>query len=35
MPSSRAIYLRNHEAAAQAGHDPFRRTVVSDVFDPS
>jgi hypothetical protein len=27
VPSSLAIYLRNHEAAAQAGNDLFRRTV--------
>lgn len=27
VPSQRAIYLRNHEAAAQAGYDLFRRTV--------
>ena len=29
MPSQLAIYLRNHEAAASAGHDLFRRTLSS------
>ena len=29
MPSQLAIYLRNHEAAAQAGYDLFRRTVAN------
>jgi hypothetical protein len=29
VPSQLAIYLRNHEAAAQAGYDLFRRTVTN------